>query len=289
MQTQVWMAVSGVRAAGVSVAAVLWMAPAGAATLIDFDEVAAPCSWSEGVVALRDEYVALGVSFGGRAEHDGGGVIDECGGFSVSGHSPPNFLGFNRTSGRFNDGGFPAPPETMTFDPPVSRVSLLSGSSDTSSAWIEAYDSGGVLVDSDVIVMSSAVQPLIVSGVNIATVVFDTDADIFVIDDLMFGDPPMLEMTGTCPGPVLVGLRDFQPGGKVGLFTGTALGGDVLPGGPCVGVSTGLTGLDRVVKLRVDNQGDRVIEPDVGASYCQDWFQALDLSTCLLTPVVQMP
>ncbi len=288
MQIEQWCEVSGVMAAGVVIAFLGMAVPARATTLVDFDNVTAPCGWSDGVVALRDEYAPVRVLFDGSGPDDGGGVIDECGNFGVTGHSPPNFLGFNRAA-QFNYGGRPIPPETMNFNPPVHGVSIGVGSSETGSAWMGAFDSGGVLVDTDVVALSTAVQPMWVSGADIVRVVIDTDVDVFILDDLVFGDRPTLELSGTCPGPVTVHLRDFQPGGSVGVLTGTGLGSDVLQGGPCAGVSTGLAGLGRVGVVTVNNQGSQVLQPNVGAGYCQDWFQAVDLTTCLLSPLVRMP
>jgi hypothetical protein len=49
--------------------------------------------------ALRDRYVALGVTFDGPDVKDGGAILDECSSYNVSGHSSPNFLAFDTDYG----------------------------------------------------------------------------------------------------------------------------------------------------------------------------------------------
>ena len=95
------------------------------ATVIDFDDSAEPCGFSE-TTALRNKYSAQGVVFSGPAALDGGAILNECSFFAVTGHSPPNFLAFN-INGFMFDGGIPRGPETLVFDPPVSYVQVNAG------------------------------------------------------------------------------------------------------------------------------------------------------------------
>ena len=96
------------------------------AIVIDFDASPAPCVAIE-TTALRDAFVDLGVFFDGPGENDGGAIFDECSGFGVSGHSSPNFLGFNENA-IFSDGGSERGPGTLLFDPLVSLVEISAGS-----------------------------------------------------------------------------------------------------------------------------------------------------------------
>ncbi len=47
--------------------------------------------------------------FQGPGGNDGGAILDQCGSFGVSGHSPPNFLAFN-TGSALSNGGVPRGP-----------------------------------------------------------------------------------------------------------------------------------------------------------------------------------
>lgn len=58
--------------------------PPPGAIVINFDDVSAPCNFGS-TVALRDQYAGLGVRFMGPAALDGGGILDQCGNFGVSG------------------------------------------------------------------------------------------------------------------------------------------------------------------------------------------------------------
>ncbi len=115
---------------------------------IDFDDLVEPCAFSS-TTALTNKYAAQGVTFSGPAARDGGGILDQCGGFGANAHSGTNFLAFNR-GGSFSDGGTPTDPETITFDAPVSGVSMwVSGGGGATSFRMLAYDAGGNNIASD--------------------------------------------------------------------------------------------------------------------------------------------
>ena len=121
--------------------------------------------------------------FEGPSGLDGGAVLNEAGNFGVTGYSPPNFLAFN-TGAVLRDGGIPRGPETIRFSRAVSYVEMLAGSNDGGSLGMQAYDSIGSLVDSESISLSSAMQPVSVSGAGIVRVVVSASASVFVLDDL---------------------------------------------------------------------------------------------------------
>jgi hypothetical protein len=155
------------------------------AIVIDFDASSAPCLFIE-TTALRDAFVDLGVFFDGPAGNDGGAILDECGGFGVSGQSSPNFLAFN-SGARMSDKGIAREPETLLFDPLVSLVEIRAGSG-TSAGQIltmEAFGPGGELVDMDSLPLAQQLQSLSVAGVGISEVRI-SGPPIFVLDDLAF-------------------------------------------------------------------------------------------------------
>ena len=164
---------------------------------INFDDVAAPCEFSE-TTPLRDAYVAFGVTFSGPAALDGGAILNECGNFGVAGYSSPNFLAFNCESFMSN-GGLPMGPETLDFSEPMGYVSILAaaGGFPIFSATMVAYDAAGAIIDSDTITLTADAQLLGVSGCGIVKVVIDGPC-VFILDDLTFdvdGTSPVLDTT----------------------------------------------------------------------------------------------
>ncbi|MCP4654349.1 MAG: hypothetical protein GY856_02910 [bacterium] len=155
---------------------------------IDFDDATAPCFFAD-AVALTNEYGALGVTFTGPGGNDGGAVLDECGGFSVSGYSPPNFLVFNLGLS-LSDGGTPQGPETLTFAQPLNSVQINGGHSSAGTITLECFDGGGTSLGSDSITATIAVQTLSVAAVDIARCVLSFTGIVAVFDDLVY-DPPI--------------------------------------------------------------------------------------------------
>jgi hypothetical protein len=153
---------------------------------INFDDAAQPCAFAA-TTALRNEYQAMGAQFSGPGANDGGAVLDQCGAFGVSGHSPPNFLAFNANSS-LSDGGTPTDPEEIVFITPVSYVEIKAGSASGAGTPVtmEAFEAGGSSRGSDTITLGPALGTLSVSATGIARVVISSPAPVFVLDDLVF-------------------------------------------------------------------------------------------------------
>lgn len=172
------------------VAPVPYQLPARAATWIRCDDLTAPCLFGE-TNALREEYAALGVHFTGPAPLDGGGVLNECGAFGVTGYSSPNFLAFYRTA-TFASGGLAAPPETIAFDTPIAyfEAKVGSNSSAGSTVTLTGYSTGGAVVATGSAVLAPEMQTVVITATDMLTVVVDTPAQVFVLDDVAFAGAP---------------------------------------------------------------------------------------------------
>lgn len=163
--------------------------PAGCGAFINFDEAAQPCFFID-ANPLRNEYLGFGVTFSNPNPNglDGGAILDECGNFGVTGHSSPNFLAINCSAGMMN-GGFASPPEYLDFPNTASFVGLRvgSGAGQGIELSMEAYDVNQQLVDSDSVILTPAMQTLLVSGPGISRVVVGVMGPcIWVLDDLCF-------------------------------------------------------------------------------------------------------
>jgi len=158
---------------------------------VDFDAVEAPCLFSQ-TTALRRELKKLGTKFKGKGKLNGGAILDECGGFLVTGHTSPNFLAVN-CGATLSDGGRPKFPEKIIFLRPYpSRVSLRVGSGLTPGEGevvkVIAKDPTGRKVDTAKVTLSSELQSVNLSGPSIKRVIIKgRNACIAVADDLHFG------------------------------------------------------------------------------------------------------
>jgi hypothetical protein len=160
---------------------------------IDFDDGPKPCTFAE-TIALTTEYSALGVVFSGPGGNDGGAILDECGNFGVTGHSPPNFLAFN-TDANLSSGGIPRGPETLTFSVTVDTVAINGGGDLAGTITLECFDSGAASVGSQSIAGASALQPLSVTAAGqIAYCVLSFSGSIAVFDDLTYNPPIPVEL-----------------------------------------------------------------------------------------------
>ncbi|GAB4422141.1 MAG: hypothetical protein Fur0044_20000 [Anaerolineae bacterium] len=181
-----------------------------AVTVINFDNASQPCLFNQ-TTALRNQYQALGVTFSGPSSNDGGAILDQCGGFGVSGHSAPNFLAFN-ASATLSNGGVPRNPETITFAQPVSFAQIRVGSSAGSgqSLTMQAFNASNNLLGSQTVTLNATLQTLSISANGITRVVISSPASIFVLDDLTFntqtaGQPlPVMAMADIGNGDVFV-------------------------------------------------------------------------------------
>jgi hypothetical protein len=181
------------------------LAPAQAATvLIDFDEGGAPCEFAL-TNAARSEYAAQGVTFSGPG-NDGGGILDQCSDFGVSGHSSPNFLAFNSgLVGYYLNGGTPGLPQAILFSPPASNVQFNAGSGNKVGVpflLVEAFDSTDTSLGSVTPTVTAVLSAVSLPYTGIAKIeITSTGPDWydydFVIDDLSF--------EVSCPPSPLVG------------------------------------------------------------------------------------
>ena len=197
--------------------------PDAQATLINFDDVAAPTGFSD-TQALRNQYAGSGLIFSAPG-NDGGARLDEGGVFAVTGYSPPNFLAFNAEAFYLN-GGIPRTPETLTFAVPMTGVQFKAGSGFDSGFTLtaEAFDDAAMSLGSVSLVVAPTLATLAVPFVGIKTLVIDFDAPQggLVIDDLEFSPAPAatatptptVSPTPTCGALPVAGCRTPAVGAK---------------------------------------------------------------------------
>jgi len=183
---------------------------------INFDDIDAPCSFTE-TTALKNQYGGIGVIFSGPGDKDGGAILDECSRFSPTGQSSPNFLALDQNA-LLSDGGVPSGPETILFDPPADYVKINAAWA--SGASIVAYDASGNLLDLDAVAPYGSFRPLSVAGTDIARVVIHFSGDTLLLDDLEFA----VESTEQQPDVVYAGTDDgiykSEDGGDTWALTG---------------------------------------------------------------------
>ncbi|MCC6909717.1 MAG: hypothetical protein IT430_17410 [Phycisphaerales bacterium] len=124
---------------------------------------------------------------------------------------------------------------------------------------------------------------------------FDADGTYWVsaLSMGMFGlivDPvsaPQLSLTGSCPGPMQIGVTGATPGGNVALLHATGTGSVRIPNGnPCAGTTLGLNSTAQLYRvIRADAGGGFLINLNVPPGACGRFVQGLDASTCTTTNV----
>ncbi len=163
------------------------------AVTINFDDSSAPCLFSQ-TSPLTTTYSGSGVTFSGG----GWEVLDQCGGFGVSGHSSPNFLAWNVGVGGQSR------TETITFSQEAQGVSLRLGTPQGGTATVTAFDASGSTLQTLNVPLSSSVNAATFSVIGIRTVTVQVPSGGYgVLDDLVFtlNSPPVADAGGPY-GPV---------------------------------------------------------------------------------------
>ncbi|MEM9555456.1 MAG: IPTL-CTERM sorting domain-containing protein [Acidobacteriota bacterium] len=168
---------------------------------VDFDDLTAPTGFIE-TMPLTLEYEDLGVTFAGPSAGEGGAVLNEGGGFGVTGFTPPNFLAFNPTT-------YAQTPETFSFFIDSEYVRFLVGGPEAGPATLQCFDDEDNLVGEDSLTLAPELQPLEVAGGGIARCVFDYTAVAAVIDDLEFQP---------CEGDGFAEIPTLDPRGLLALL-----------------------------------------------------------------------
>lgn len=97
---------------------------------------------------------------------------------------------------------------------------------------------------------------------------------------------------GECPGTIDLSITGMTPRGQVAIVSSTGTGAFVVPNGqPCAGTQLGLssTGIALRTVLPANASGSLSLSPAVPGAACGLALQALDVSTCTLTPVEFLP
>ena len=156
----------------------------GNAVVINFDGVTAPCLFAD-TVALKGTFG--GAKFKGKGKGNGGAIIDQCGNFLVTGHSPPNFLAFN-CSASLKGGGHPRLPESITFlTPSTGDVTLRVGSYDNGQVKITAVKTNGPNVIKTV-TLTNAMQTVTLPGPGVKKIKIKVGQSgcVLVVDDITY-------------------------------------------------------------------------------------------------------
>ncbi len=168
----------------------------GALTPITFEEV--PPGQPTAFVAaapLVGGYFETGVTFEGPNAMDGGVILD-IQQQPVSGLSSPHALAFDKNA-TTTDGAEPEGPQRLVFESPVTELRFLAaGLGDDTLLTATAFDPGGA-VDSFVNrVLDSEAQAITLSGTSIGSVLIESDADTWFIDDICLTGNPRPETCG---------------------------------------------------------------------------------------------
>jgi hypothetical protein len=164
---------------------ILPVSAVAAGIFIQFDDLSAPSLFTA-TAPLTNQYALSGVTFEG-----GGAILNEFSNFGVDPKSGSNFLAFNRNA-IMSNGGIPMDPETIVFTQTWKTVSIWAAGGDSTDTFLmEAFGTGGNLVDTASITTQGWSILTVSSGTeNIKKVVLTQTAGDgkFVFDDLRATD-----------------------------------------------------------------------------------------------------
>jgi len=98
-----------------------------------------------------------------------------------------------------------------------------------------------------------------------------------------------LATSGTCPGDVTVDVSGATPSDQIALLRGSGPGADMIPAGPCAGTVSGLADVGLVSILSSDASGNLSLTATLPSAVCGTTIQALDVATCELSGVTNVP
>jgi len=100
---------------------------------------------------------------------------------------------------------------------------------------------------------------------------------------------PVLYAIGDCPGRMTLSLSGGTPGGSASIVRGSAPGSTLIPDGPCAGVELEISEANLVVTAPLDFAGAKVVTRDLTDVHCGAYLQAIDMATCAVGRVTQIP
>lgn len=98
-----------------------------------------------------------------------------------------------------------------------------------------------------------------------------------------------LSITGACPGAIEIAISGATPDGRVGLPWSRSLGSFTVPGGGCAGTDLDLDRPRLLTIVPVDAAGAVTLQRNAPAAVCGVYLQAVDLPSCAVSGVGQIP
>ncbi|MFT4628635.1 MAG: hypothetical protein ACI8PZ_007331, partial [Myxococcota bacterium] len=102
------------------------------------------------------------------------------------------------------------------------------------------------------------------------------------------GGVSSLVISGSCPGRMRIEASGLTPRGTFAVLLGSGPGSDVLPGGPCAGVASGLSDVRYITSSLADPAGEVLLTPTVPDGRCGATVQILDVVTCSFTDTARL-
>lgn len=101
-------------------------------------------------------------------------------------------------------------------------------------------------------------------------------------------DGAELIIDGACPGVVSITIAG-QPNASLALIKSSGIGSFTVPGGGCAGEVLDLSGPGLLTILQLSPGGDFSASPNLGAGLCGQFIQTIDLGSCGVGNVAQIP
>lgn len=185
---------------------------------------------------------------------------------------------------------------TLTYDAPMSGVGfdLLAYQGSPDSVIVTVYDWSGAVIHTSAPISVPGPSPVFFGyqAAAIGKVTIDSQVNAWssLIDDHQYGrSGPTLTMSGACPGPAVLTVSGVTAGARIVLgFAGSLGSFAVPPSYPCSGTVLGLGGRPIVAGMMRAQTDVATLSVTLPPGACGGYLQALVLTTCTTTNVLQL-
>jgi len=100
---------------------------------------------------------------------------------------------------------------------------------------------------------------------------------------------PLLSAAGSCPGNLDLAIENLAPGGRIGIVSGNSPGQTTIPGGVCAGVELDVANASLLRVANADQDGKFSLSQPLSDRPCGRVLQVVDLTTCAVSNITELP
>jgi len=93
----------------------------------------------------------------------------------------------------------------------------------------------------------------------------------------------------TAPGVETISISAATPNTTLAILASETPGGEIVAGGPCAGTVVDLEDLTVITTITADANGNATLAPEIPASFCNFYLQAVESGSCEVSNLVPIP